>query len=209
MSTPTNEELLAKIEALSAVVEKQSKLIAQTGKQLIENQIKDVKLKMLAESGPKVDLDDYVTNDDIVQLVGELQAQLDALEERSIRRLFNVQLKQGDERPVAPLTNKDGEEPVAEIKFPATYDEFASLGKRSVVELATFYEIILPNQPEIDALVASEGVDVQQAQAALLAEVAFPLDQAVVDSFSEGQIVEVHEELARYLGLTWRKTNTW
>ncbi|KAM9888033.1 hypothetical protein OXX69_013172, partial [Metschnikowia pulcherrima] len=87
-------ELAQQVQQLSELVQKQGQMIAKTGKQLMEMQLSDVKSRMAQMDAPqqKFNIEDYATNEDIVQLVCELQGQLDFMEDRSIARTFNSHL---------------------------------------------------------------------------------------------------------------------
>lgn len=178
------EELSKQVQELSAVVEKQSKLIAQTGKQLIELQVRDVKSKINeADLRPDIDTSDFVTNEDIVQLVGELQSQLDALEDRSIARIYNSKLAD-ETSDLEPLTNKDGDLPPDDL-FPKNLKEFKSLDKYQVVRLSEFYEILVGAQDEEAILSGKESNTLDERVAAV----------------SDEQSADLRVGLARYLGI--------
>lgn len=201
-------QLNEKFQELTSFVEKQSKLIGQTGKQLIEFQINDVKNKMAKSDGQlaaaPVDTSDFVTNEDIIQLVGELQSQLDFLEERSIRRTFNVQLT-ADSDVIAPITNKDGELP--EELFPRTLKDLKNLDKFQIVQLSEFYELIVPSQQQEDLqkFLQSDQINTEDAEKLLQGnnDSAGLADR--VNALTPEQLDEVFDELARYLGVKFRK----
>ena len=101
----TIKDLVAQVESLTAKVKKQSQVITQTGQQVLEIQLAAQKQKIQDIPDPQAILNggagnlkqveaieeaDYAINEDIFQLVGELQGQLDLLEERSIRRGINL-----------------------------------------------------------------------------------------------------------------------
>lgn len=191
---PTNSDLSTRIDALASIVEKQSKIIAQTGQKLIEMQLKNVKLAIAgADSGPQstgaskqaLDAEDFITNEDIVQLVGELQGQLDELEERSIRRTFNIQLEKPDGL-IAPLLNKEGDIPGT--AFPTTVEEFAAMDKVAVIKFCVFYDVIVP-----------EGKSGTSADNSEL------VTEEIVDAYSQEEVDSMHDELARFMGLKFRK----
>lgn len=199
-------QLNEKFQELTAFVEKQSKLIGQTGKQLIEFQINDVKNKMSKSDGqgPPVDTSDFVTNEDIIQLVGELQSQLDFLEERSIRRTFNVQLTSDDDM-IAPITNKDGELP--EDLFPKTLKDLKNLDRFQIVQLSEFYELIIPSQQQedLEKFLQSEQISSQDAEKLLHGKTDVGGLEDRVKALSPKQLDEVFDELARYIGVKYRK----
>lgn len=202
------EKLTAKVDSLSLIVEKQSKLLAQTGQKLIEIQIQDVKTKINNhEPAKNLDLDDYVTNDDIVQLVGELQGQLDALEDRSIKRTFNAQLDAAHPETalIAPLTNRDGELAPESIKYPQTLEEFINLDKASIVNLSIFYELIVQDQEQenIQQLLDGKDENVIQDSIKVLEGPQFLSNAGA--NYSDQEVDEIYDELARYLGIKYRK----
>lgn len=173
------KELSEQVAHLTSIVNKQSKLLAQTGQKLIELQIKDVKGK-IRDHEPAADLSDYVSNEDIVQLVGELQSLLDDLETRSIKRLFNSKLVEND-GIISALSNKDGEVPE---KFPETYGEFKKLSKEDLLEFSLFYELLVADTDEV-----SEAVKVE-----------------MLEKLEEKEEAELFDELSRYLGLVVRRS---
>lgn len=189
------QDLTKRVDALTAYVEKQAKMIGKTGEQLVSMQVKNVK-ELMAGGGSKIDMEDYITNDDIVQLVGELQGQLDALEERTTRRMFNCHLSvENDEGLIAPITNQDGETPLEFL--PKTLGEFKNLDKKSIVQLCHFYEIIkevLPGnfQPGDEGNGETEEAFWKR-----------------MENLSEKEVDEYHDELAKYLGLRVRKCGGW
>ncbi|KAK6455110.1 uncharacterized protein RJT20DRAFT_136269 [Scheffersomyces xylosifermentans] len=207
----TLEQLNEKVKSLSAIVEKQTQLIAQSGQQLMALSVNDVKTKINAldagvvtkgPSSKEIDFDDYVTNEDIVQLVGELQNQLDAVEERTTRRTFNALLS-SDEGKVAPLTNKDGDLPETP-KIPETLGEFKKLDKVDLVSLALFYELIVSEQEQKDI----EDL-LNQKEDSAPKEETIDIDE-IVKGYTDQQLSEVFDDLARYFGLTYRKNKgTW
>ncbi|CAH2352591.1 uncharacterized protein Mrp8p [[Candida] railenensis] len=195
------EELTAQLNSLKAIVEKQSQVIAQTGQQVLDIQVKNVRSKMddfdvNKKSSSNIDVDDFVTNEDIVQLVGELQGQLDFLEDRSIKRLFNSALDENSTNIIAPLSNRDGEEPSGEL-YPKTVQQFLDLDASSLVLLCEFYELVQSNEP-VD-LENAENLEEAQKQ---LSETR-PLNERV-ESLTPGQLDELKDELARYMGLKFR-----
>lgn len=192
-TTMSVEELSKRVDALSSFVEKQAKMIGKTGEQLVSMQVQNVKELMAGGSKPQVDMDDYITNDDIVQLVGELQSQLDGLEERTTRRMFNCQLSvEDDGGHIAPISNKDGEFPGE--GFPDTVGQFKKLGKQIVIELCRFYEIIrqeLPENFQPDQVESEEDF--------------WKRMEKLTDDDIDGYI----DELAKYLGLRVRRKAGW
>ncbi|RCK56590.1 Uncharacterized protein MRP8 [Candida viswanathii] len=200
-STTDNDDVNKRITALESLVQKQSKVIAQTGQRLMEIQIKNIKGRMddSAKPQPPIDLSDYTTNDDIVQLVTELQTQLDSLEDRTMRRVYNLTL-QYDEETLAPMMNRDGELPP--FPLPGTLLEFKELSKTELVKLGVFYEIILPNEQEL--ALALEQDNTKDA----ILDISKNKDiEEMSKLFDEDQVNEIYDELARYFGLKHKRNS--
>ena len=211
----TLEQLHDKVQSLSKVVEMQSQLIAKTGKQLMDIQVKDVKSKMNADTekssskAANVDMDDYATNEDIIQLVGELQGQLDMLEDRNIRRTINSHLSSDDKSGlIAPIANKDGDEPAEDV-FPVNIGGLLKLSKYEIVQLCEFYELVIPmdQQEHLRDFLESNNEMVDMEGAKRLLEVG--ADNATlkerVDAYSEKQIDELFNLLTRFIGVRTRR----
>lgn len=200
------EEINKKVQELEGLIEKQSKVIATTGHKLLEIQVKDVKSRMAEiDSGSNkshgFDAADYIGNDDIVQLVTELQSQLDNLEDRATRRTYNSTLTE-DEKKIAPLSNKDGDEP--QFALPSTLREFKDMAKAKVLELGVFYEIILPNEEEINEVLEKDSGNSKND----IIDLAKNKDiSKLEDQFSDEQVDEVFDELARYFGIRYRRVS--
>lgn len=211
----TLEQLHDQVQSLSKVVEMQSQLIAKTGKQLMDIQVKDVKSKMNADTEKSsskvanVDMDDYVTNEDIIQLVGELQGQLDMLEDRNIRRTINSHLSSDDEDGlIAPIPNKDGDEPPDHV-CPANIDELLKLSKYDIVQLCEFYELVIPmdQQEHLKNFLQNnnEMVDIEGAKRLLEVGADNATLKERVDAYSEKQIDELFDLLTRFIGVRARR----
>lgn len=211
----TLEQLHDKVQSLSKVVEMQSQLIAKTGKQLMDIQVKDVKNKMNVDTEKSssktgnVDMDDYATNEDIIQLVGELQGQLDMLEDRNIRRTINSHLSSDDKSGlIAPIANKDGDEPAEDV-FPVNIGGLLKLSKYEIVQLCEFYELVIPmdQQEHLRDFLESNNEMVDMEGAKRLLEVG--ADNATlkerVDAYSEKQIDELFNLLTRFIGVRTRR----
>lgn len=199
------EEVHNKILDLEVIVEKQSKVIATTGQKLLEIQIKDVKSRMTDLKGvgnsQSLEAGDFIGNDDIVQLVTELQSQLDSLEDRASRRTYNSTLTK-DEQKLAPITNKDGD--VADFTVPTTLKEFKNMPKAKVLELGVFYEIILPNEEEINQVLEKDSGNSKND----LIDIAKNKDiSKLEEQFDDQQVDEVYDELARCFGITHRRAS--
>lgn len=210
-------DLQKQIDDLRAIVDKQGKLLATTGQQMLALQVNDVKTRMKliddvlalirgaapAAGAPssELDLSDYVTNEDLIQMVGELQGQLDGIEDRAIRRLAN-----SHSDTILPLSNREGDEPTEELlgfPFPATVAEFAALPKIDVIQLAIFYEIIVPDARKADVAAfaqGGDGTDVAATKRVLEGLAQLSLAQ-VHDLISDAELEDVKAEVARYLGV--------
>lgn len=128
------QQLKDQLKILQEDVLKQKKVLQKTTQQLLEYQVEDTrrKLQELPTPNAEIDLSDYTTNDDIIQLVGELQGQLDIVEERAIRRTANSTITLDSERKLAPLRNNDGEEL---LDFPTTLKQFSEIDDDLLIEL--------------------------------------------------------------------------
>lgn len=199
MTDLTVEQLNEKIESLTKIVEKQSALISKTGQQLIEMQVKNVKSKMNQIDTKQPDLSDYVLNEDIVQLVGELQSQLDCLEDRTIARIFNSKLGPVSVGKIAPLSNKDGELPTFDY-YPQTVTDFSKLKTEEILELCEFYELIVPNDESLQQFLNDEKLQTLEEASNLIE------NKTKAEDLSEGEIKDLQDELARYLGLLHRNS---
>ncbi|KAG7195203.1 uncharacterized protein KQ657_003729 [Scheffersomyces spartinae] len=159
MGEVTLEQLNEQVQALTHLCQKQSKIIASTGQQLLELQKQRLKEIDTTPDLSKIDFDDFVTNDDLVGLVAELQGQLEQLDERLIRRTFNSSSK----TIIAPLINQDGELP-EKLLFPATISELESIEKFALVLLAEFYDLTLidetiPFDKRVEAVTDEKEID--------------------------------------------------
>ena len=234
-TTPTVEELQKQIEELASVVKKQSIMLSKTGHQLLSLQIKqtskelgNVKIPTVNKDGipsfrdstkntassekkdsatevpssADIDVNDFITNHDIVQLVGELQGQLTLLELKNIRRIANSRLSE-DEDVIAPIPNQDGEEPATEI-FPKNIAEFKELADDTVLDLCQFYELLPPT-----------AQDEAKMKAFMEGKIETPnLDPSeftpCADDYSEEDLGLYYDELARFIGLKFRRReNVW
>lgn len=196
----TVESLTEQLKELALLVKKQNEVISKTGEQVLTLQVENTKTRVghfgskpSAKRSPSIDTSDFATNEDLVQLVGELQGQLDVLEERSIRRLINSK-KTGNEL-LAPLLNQDGEEPPVEL-FPGTLAEFKDLSDEDLVKLARFYELLPPTAAERAKF--EEFVETENAAEVETVEVK-PSD------FSSEDLIDAYDKLSRFLGLTFRR----
>ncbi|CCE87250.1 Piso0_005793 [Millerozyma farinosa CBS 7064] len=213
MSTEANAaDLQQKVESLSELVSKQSKMIAKTGEEVMKLQLKGLREQVPQSSsggaGSKVDMDDYATNEDLVQLVGELQNQLDYLEERNVRRIVNSQLHtKGDGAIIAPLPSKDGEEPPEDV-FPKTLSEFKKISKYEAIMLCEFYDIWSFDTASDEALNAKD-LSIEDTKKFLAGASNKTIDEKVKE-LSDKDFDDVFDHLARYLGVPVRKhDNVW
>ncbi|ODV95829.1 hypothetical protein PACTADRAFT_49276 [Pachysolen tannophilus NRRL Y-2460] len=207
----TVEDLSNKVLELTEIVKKQSKLITTTGQQVLDLQVKQTKQKFDSLDGGSVksvrgtqipkNFDDFVTNDDVVQLVGELQGQLDFLEARTIRRLVNSNL--GLDSIVAPLPNTDGEEPPKEA-FPKTLKDFENLKDEDLIELGNFYGLLPPSADEQKQM--NDYLEGKVENLNLEKQLASATPPKVTD-FKKDQLDDIYDELARYLGIKFRRND--
>ena len=154
-SAPTLESLQSQIDQLTKLVEKQNKIILSTGEKLMQLQLQQQKDKHKElESGQtskSSDDNEYVTNEDIVQLVGELQGQLLTLDYKSFSRVANS--SKGFNEPLEIVPNHDGEYPNESI-YPTSKLDFKNFDALKVYILAQFYELIPPvDDEEVDEIV--------------------------------------------------------
>lgn len=211
-------DIQQRIDQLEKLVEKQGALLAKTGQQLVQLQVLDVKARMKLiddvqrQLNPQdklkgvddLDLTDYVTNEDLIQMVGELQGQLDGIEDRSIRRVYNLTTRGS----IAPLSNRDGEQPTEDLlgfKFPATVAEFEKLPKIDIIQLALFYEVLVPDT-RLESLAQAAKLDDPEAVKKALEEKTLALALLKIhDLISDADLKAAFDDVARYLGLSIRK----
>ncbi|PVH16049.1 60S ribosomal protein L2-A [Candidozyma duobushaemuli] len=166
------EEVNKRVDELSALVQKQSEVIAKTGKQMMEYQVKDVKSRMASlnteQPQQKIDTDEFATNDDLVQLVTELQNQLDFLEDRNVKR---------------------------------TLGELKNLDAASLLQLCEFFELIVENNnpEEVAELLKSETLSAEDAEK-LFNPKSKSLEEKLKALKKEDE-VELFDELARFIGV--------
>lgn len=198
----TVEELTQKVADLTILVQKQSQLLSKTGQQVLTLQV-DAQRQRVSDFDPKggkptrstVDTSDFATNEDIVQLVGELQGQLDILEERSMRRLINS--KKGKTEVLALIPNHDGEEPNLEF-FPRDIEAFSKIDDNTLVKLARFYEKLPPTKEE-----RAQFEDFVEGKIEKVPD----QDDIQVDasSYSPDELIEAFDNVARFIGLDIRR----
>ncbi|OBA21496.1 hypothetical protein METBIDRAFT_11998 [Metschnikowia bicuspidata var. bicuspidata NRRL YB-4993] len=214
MADNTSADLSQQVQQLAELVQKQGKIIAQTGKQLMELQISGVKARMAqVDSSPqqKINVEDFATNEDIVQLVCELQGQLDFMEERSIARTFNSHLTKSSDstQKLAPLCNRDGA-PAPEC-FPKTVGDLHSIDAADLLRLSEFYELIIENEvdPEMEAIMKSDTLTAEDAQKIKNHSLQqAPLKQRI-EQLTPQDVDELFDEFARFVGVRIRRGTEW
>lgn len=208
------ELLKQHVAELQELVKRQSLIISKTGQNVLELQV--AKQKAGVESfgkGPtsksvaNLESADYATNEDLVQLVGELQGQLETIEERSIRRLVNS-TKTDPKDLVSPLPNADAEIPVVgEGLFPATLKEFEEIPDTTLYKLAKFYELLPPSLKEQEQFEDFLEGKVEEFH---ISEIKDEEVAKELKKYSEDQLEDVFNDVARYLGLKVRRgTSAW
>lgn len=188
------EEIKAQIETLAAKVEQQSKVIATTGQHVLELEIGAQKKGLQ----PQQTNEDVVTHEDIAVLVGELQQQLDLVEERSIRRGINLALP-GGSSPLAPLPDADGNEPPV---VPKTHQEFENMSGDQVLSLCEFYQLLPSNDLQKRHVEDFLAGQVEQLDLAAHA-------QTLAQGVSNGELDHYYNLLARFMGVRSRRGATW
>lgn len=197
------QDLQSQINDLKSQVVKQRDIIAKTAQQMLALQVKDTKKQMDAIPDPfslsglsnNVDTSDFATNEDLVQLVGELQGQLNLLEQKSILRTVNShQLKETD--ILIPLPNVDGDMPISEI-FPHSIAEFSDLSDDVIIELCKFYQLLPPTLEERAKMQAFEEGKIASPNDPLNADYEPP-----ADDYPPEIVNELFSELANFLGVS-------
>ncbi|CDK30052.1 unnamed protein product [Kuraishia capsulata CBS 1993] len=206
----TLDKLAEQVTNLAGLVSRQGKVLSKTGEQVLEMQIKGTKAEVDAievptlrgerskQVQPTVDTTDFVTNEDIVQLVGELQGQLDILEQRTIRRTVNSGLVAQD-AIVAPQLNMDGLEP-SPGTFPKTLGGFNALTDADLVDLCTFYDLLPPNEEQEQRMNEFMSGEAETPNLEDLRIGAKPED------YDQKELDSLFDELARYIGVRSRRT---
>ncbi|KAH3673401.1 hypothetical protein WICPIJ_009789 [Wickerhamomyces pijperi] len=206
------KNLETRIAQLEELVTRQSNIITKTGEQLLSLQVAQTSAKLAAfnpnsltggevkktskfqpTAGPEDE--DYATNEDLVQLVGELQGQFDLLEERSIRRLINSTKTSGSN--LAPLSNPNGEEPPLDL-YPKDIEALKNIDDLSLIKLAKFYELLPPTQEERAKFEEYlEGKTTENPE--------FQEHEVKVEDYSKEDLIEAFDNLARFLGVSLRR----
>lgn len=211
------DQIKQQIADLQRLVKKQSLIISKTGQNVLEMQMSKQRSDVNA-IGPKapeskhgisqLEANDVVTNEDLVQLVGELQGQLDTIEERSVRRLVNASKTQSVDI-LAPLPNADGEIPKggSDGVFPTTLEDFETVNDVALFKLAKFYELLPPSLKEQEKFEDFMEGKVQEFH---ISEMPDEEVERELKNYSSGQLEDTFNELARYLGLRPRRgAATW
>ncbi|KAM3160696.1 MRP8-like protein [Lachancea thermotolerans] len=212
-------KLKSQVEELQQLVKKQNLLISKTGQSVLELQLAKQKTDVEefdskfagAKSGKHAashgDNTDYATNEDLVQLVGELQGQLDSIEERSIRRLVNS-TKSEKKDYLAPLPNADGEIPSAtDSIFPESLEDFENITNVKLFKLAKYYELLPPSLKEQEKF---EDYLEGKLDNFHINDMTDEDVEKELKNFSEDQLVEAFNDVARYLGVKSRRgTDIW
>lgn len=198
MTEPTLKDLQVQIDGLKNMVAKQRKVITETAEQVLRIQVNDTKQKMNNIRVPDItgssnDSTNFATNEDLVQLVGELQGQLNILEQKSMIRILNASKKNdGDE--LVKLPNFDGEYPLDTL-FPKNLEALIDLSDDSLVELCKFYQL-MPVTLEEEA----------RMQAFVEGKINSPNDhlsdfEPPADDYPAGLMDDLFNELTKFLGV--------
>lgn len=217
---PTVESLQAEINALREQLKKNTRVVLNTGEQVIAMQMEkqrkglaevDIKTGTGGDAGQASDVgksgkaaqdadlgdmeeDQPLMQSEVVDLVAELQGQLDVLDERSIRRTANAGITNDDDR-VAPLPGSDGVSPEADDGFPQTLKEFKAMGPKLVEQWARYYELLPPDENEIQELLARAGAEDEDIEV-----------PPMPASYSPEQMDDMFDNLARFMGLRVRRS---
>ncbi|CEP62072.1 Mrp8p LALA0_S04e07118g [Lachancea lanzarotensis] len=214
-------KLKTQVEELQQLVKKQNLLISKTGQSVLELQVAKQKsdvedfdsqytgFNKKGKSGSAVhdDTTNFATNEDLVQLVGELQGQLESIEERSIRRLVNS-TKVDKKDYLAPLPNSDGETPkTTEGFFPRSLGDFETVSDVDLFRLAKFYELLAPSLKEQEKFDDYLEGKLDNFHVGDLPEADIKKE---LENFSPDQLIETFNDVARFLGVKSRRgTDIW
>lgn len=217
MTSSDLAQVKQQVADLQRLVKKQSLIISKTGQSVLEMQISKQRsdVKAIGSKGSEskhglsqLETNDVVTNEDLVQLVGELQGQLDTIEERNVRRLVNSTKTEANDI-LALLPNADSEIPTSEKNgiSVTTLEDFEKLNDIALFKLAKFYELLPPSLKEQEKFEDFMEGKTEEYQANEM------LDEEVekeLKNYSTGQLENTFNDLARYLGLRARRgTATW
>ncbi|QPG76305.1 hypothetical protein FOA43_003691 [Brettanomyces nanus] len=205
------------INQLKAQLSKQRKVLTQTAEQLLSLQLQQSRQQLSAIPNPDpksvlaaqssrgstttttttADTTDFATNEDLVQLVGELQGQLTILEKRSINRVTNSQLTE-DLDAVLPMPNADGAPATDALHYPATLKDFKELSADALLDLCSFYEL-LPETAEEEAIMRA-------FMTGKIESPNVPLGQfkPKAEDYSKETISQLYEELRKFIGLAYK-----
>lgn len=195
----TIKALQAQIDDLKIQLTKQHTIVVKTAQQVLSMQVKDTRQKMDAIPNPGaianggIDTSEFATNEDLVQLVGELQGQLNLLEQKSVLRTINAHQSK-DEDILIPLPNVDGIMPIKDI-FPHSIAEFKSLAGETILHLCKFYQLLAPTLEERAKMQAFVEGKIESPN------VGADFD-APADDYPPETIEEMFSELADFLGIS-------
>ena len=187
------------LDDIKGQLAKQAKLLAKTAQQVLSLQVSSTRkdLNQIPDPIPNSDNTDYATNEDLVQLVGELQGQLNLLEQKSSSRTANAHLS-NDTDEIIILPNLDGDLPDKEI-FPKTIADFAAISDDTIIFLCSFYQLLPPTLEEraamqafIEGKVKSPNVEFKPS----------------ADEYPPETIDTLYKELAIFLGLSHIKRDS-
>lgn len=191
--SPVDMSLQEQLDDVKAQLAKQGTIVAKTAQQLLSMQVSSTKKQLDAiPPPPVVDSTDYATNEDLVQLVGELQGQLNLLEQKSILRTVNSHQK-NDTDIVLPLPNLDGDMPDSVI-FPHAIIDFKALSDDTVLNLCKFYQLLpvtLEERAAMQAFVEGKTATPHVAE----------FDPAA-DEYPPETIDELYTQLVRFIGIS-------
>lgn len=207
----SDANLAEQIEQINQKLHSQSKIIAETGRRLLDMEVKDVKSKManLDTKQPSIDVEDFASNEDIAQLVFEVLNQLDYLEDRNIKRAYNCHISDTscDSTKLAPLCNKDGD-PAPAI-FPASVKDLKELTSLQLIQLCEFYDLFVDKlSAEDEKLLNSTDITPEQALKLANASQGMTAEERLSISSKE-DLIEIFDEFTRYIGVRIRRGSGW
>lgn len=206
------DQIKREVAKLNEIIKRQSLLISKTGQSLLQLQISQQRtdVENLGTSRKKNSVQtvsDFATNDDLVQLVGELQGQLDTIEDRSIRRTVNCG-KVDPNDVIAPMPNADSEILAPQDGlFPNTVKEFEELTDVKLFRIAKFYELVPPSAKEEENFEKYLEGKVENFH---ITDIPDEDIGKQLGDYKKDQLDDVFNDLARYLGLRSRRgTDIW
>lgn len=195
----TVKKLQEQIDDLKKQLTKQHNIVVKTAQQVLAMQVKDTKKQVDAIPNPGtiatggIDTTEFATNEDLVQLVGELQGQLNLLEQKSVLRTINAHQSK-DEDILVPLPNVDGVMPIKDV-FPHSIAEFKALPGETILHLSKFYQLLPPTLEERAKMQAFIDGKIESPNA--------PTDyDAPAEDYPPETINEMFSELADFLGIS-------